>query len=153
MMKKTEWKKGLTIMDFPKIFIAAGEAYCTLDEHVPAPYLRKSFRLDAKPERAELLICGLGFYTLYVNGTDVTKGPLAPYISAPNDLIYFDRYDLADVLQEGGKRHCRLPGKWIAKLFWRLCVEFRESPLARRAEGRPGAGGCRGRRDVHSPVG
>ena len=33
-------------MDYPMQFIHAGPAYSTLTEYVPAPYLRKSFRLD-----------------------------------------------------------------------------------------------------------
>ena len=49
-------------MDYPMQFIHAGPAYSTLTEYVPAPYLRKSFRLEVLPEKAELLICGLGFY-------------------------------------------------------------------------------------------
>ena len=47
-------------MDYPMQFIHAGPAYSTLTEYVPAPYLRKSFRLEVLPEKAELLICGLG---------------------------------------------------------------------------------------------
>ena len=74
-------------MDYPMQFIHAGPAYSTLTEYVPAPYLRKSFRLEVLPEKAELLICGLGFYELYVNGRRITKGLLSPYISNPDDII------------------------------------------------------------------
>lgn len=88
-------------MKFPKNFIAAGTEYSTLDRHVPAPYFRKSFSVDMPPEKAELLICGLGFYELWVNGEQVTKGKLAPYISAPDDCIYYDRYDLTALLKTG----------------------------------------------------
>ena len=54
------------------------EEMCIRDRYVPAPYLRKSFRLEVLPEKAELLICGLGFYELYVNGRRITKGLLSP---------------------------------------------------------------------------
>lgn len=88
-------------MDFPMNFIGAGPAYSTLTEYVPAPYLRKRFSLEALPERAELLICGLGFYELYINGRRITKGLLAPYISNPDDLVYFDNYDVLPYLRQG----------------------------------------------------
>jgi len=88
-------------MDFPKRFIAAGTAYTTEERHVPAPYLRKSFALAQKPGKAELLVCGLGFYELFVNGEKLTKGALAPYISNHDDLIYYDQYDLSGHLRAG----------------------------------------------------
>lgn len=88
-------------MDFPMNFIAATKEYTTFDKHVPAPFLRKSFRVDSEFDRAELLICGLGFYDLYLNGNRLTKGPLAPYVSAPDDLLYYDRYDAARYLKRG----------------------------------------------------
>lgn len=64
---------------------------------VPAP----SFALAQLPKKAELTICGLGFYELYINGEQVTKGLLSPYISNPDDLLYYDSYDLAPYLQVG----------------------------------------------------
>ncbi len=88
-------------MEFPMNFIAAGSKYCTLQDYVPAPYLRRSFALNGQPKTAQLLICGLGFYELFINGKKITKGALAPYISAPDDLIYYDSYDVAPYLQEG----------------------------------------------------
>lgn len=88
-------------MDFPMNFIAAGTAYTTLTDFVPAPYLRKTFSLEEVPSKASILICGLGFYELYVNGHPVTKGLMAPYISAPDDLIYYDAYEVAQLLQPG----------------------------------------------------
>lgn len=88
-------------MDFPNHFIAATVKHTTFDRHVPAPYLRKSFKLDKPFDSAELVICGLGFYELFLNGSRLTKGALAPYISAPDDLVYFDRYDLAKYIKPG----------------------------------------------------
>ena len=59
-----------------KNFIKATEEYCLLEKHIAAPYLRRSFELDFVPEKAEISICGLGFYILYINGTEITKGEL-----------------------------------------------------------------------------
>ena len=84
-----------------KQFICATRECCDFAHHVPAPYLRRSFVLDCKPERAELRVCGLGFYRLWVNGKEMTKGYFAPYISNPDDRMYYDSYDPAPYLQQG----------------------------------------------------
>ncbi len=88
-------------MNFPKHFIAAGKEMCTFEQYVPAPYLRKEFELAREAEAAELLICGLGFYRLFINGTEITKGFLAPYISNPDQMLYYDRYEIAEQLKPG----------------------------------------------------
>lgn len=88
-------------MEYPKHFISAGNNFCTFEKHVPAPLLRKSFIIPGKVRSANIFICGLGFYELYVNRQRLTKGALAPYISAPDDVIYYDRYDVSGFLQQG----------------------------------------------------
>jgi alpha-L-rhamnosidase len=88
-------------MDFPLNFIAATTAFSSLSEFIPAPYIRKSFTVSNTLETADILICGLGFYELFVNGIRITKGALAPYISAPDDLMYYDLYNVQDLLKMG----------------------------------------------------
>lgn len=46
-----------------------------------------------------MLIAACGFYELYINGINCTKGPLAPYISNTDDIVYYDSYELP--LKEG----------------------------------------------------
>lgn len=82
-------------------FIRATKEYCSFDEYVSAPYIRKAFALGFKPKKAQIKICGLGFYRLFINGKDITKGALAPYISNPLHYCYYDLYDIADLLTEG----------------------------------------------------
>lgn len=82
-------------------FIKANDELCTFEKHVSAPYFRRKFNLDFLPERSEITICGLGFYELYVNGVNVTKGPLAPYISNTDDICYYDNYAIAEHLKLG----------------------------------------------------
>lgn len=84
-----------------KQFIKASNDYCGFENHVPAPYLRKEFDLDFVPETAEISICGLGFYILYINGVDVTKGLLAPYISNTDQYCYYDTYNVKEHLVKG----------------------------------------------------
>ncbi|MFA5562262.1 MAG: family 78 glycoside hydrolase catalytic domain [Eubacteriales bacterium] len=88
-------------MLFPSSFIAAGTEYATLDRPVAAPYLRRTFVLEQLPRTAQTLICGLGFYRLWVNGTEITKGHMAPYVSNPDHYLYYDSYDIAPLLRVG----------------------------------------------------
>ena len=89
------------MLQFSKNFVCATKQICNEFHHINAPAFRRSFALSAKPDKAEILICGLGFYDLFINGKKVTKGYLAPYISNPDDIIYYDLYDLCDMLNAG----------------------------------------------------
>ena len=84
-----------------KQFISADQKLCDAKNHAPAPALRRSFVLDFVPTAAKLEICGLGFYALFVNGREITKGPLAPYISNLDHYCYTDTYDVAPYLTRG----------------------------------------------------
>lgn len=86
---------------FSTNFISATKEYSTFEKHIPAPYMRKTFDADKKPVSAKITICGLGFYELYFNGERITKGLLAPYISNPDDILYYDEYDITDKLLNG----------------------------------------------------
>ncbi len=81
-------------------FVCAGENFSTYQNNVPAPLFRKEFYLKEKVESI-LTIGATGFYELYLNGEKITKGYLAPFISNPDDTVFFDRYDLTDKLCEG----------------------------------------------------
>ena len=86
---------------FSTDFISATKKFCSYKEHVPAPYMRKSFFVSDVVDTAEITICGLGFYRLFINGKDITKGLLAPYISNPDHYLYYDKYDLKEHLTQG----------------------------------------------------
>ena len=97
-------------MEFPKSFIRASEAYNTFEHHVPAPYLRRTFQIDHEA-KANVIITALGFYELYLNGERITKGRLAPYISNPDDLVYYDTYE---VMLRAGEN---VLGVWLGNGF------------------------------------
>lgn len=82
-------------------FICAGEGVCDYETPVAAPLFRKTFILENIPKTASFTLCGLGLYELYINGKRITKGALAPYIYNPDDLLYFDEYDIKPHLREG----------------------------------------------------
>lgn len=82
-------------------FIKATEAFATYEKPVPAPYLRRTFTLDQLPERATLTLTCTGFYRLWVNGQELTDGRLAPGISNPDDLLFYDTYEVGAILTTG----------------------------------------------------
>lgn len=87
-------------MDFPQAFISAGAEYADIGNFVPAPFFRKKITAE-KIKAAGIIIGAAGFYRLFLNGKDITKGFLAPYISNPDDIIYYDRYDVSGLINEG----------------------------------------------------
>ena len=82
-------------------YISTSLKHGDLDQCHPAPYVRKSFELPIFPNATTLQITTTGFYRLFINGHEVTKGPLSPYISNPNHVIYYDEYDINPFLKSG----------------------------------------------------
>jgi len=48
--------------------------------HVPDPWLRKTFSLDARPEHAAMYVASVGYHELYVNGQRVGDAVLSPAV-------------------------------------------------------------------------
>lgn len=88
-------------MQFSKKFVCEDINYSTYEKNVPSPLFRKCFNLGKEPVNTEILICGLGFYELFVNGEKITKGLLAPYISNSDHICYYDKYDILPYLAQG----------------------------------------------------
>lgn len=86
---------------FTRNFICADFGVGTLEAPIPAPLLRKSFTLEKAPENASLLITGIGFYRLFINGLEITRGHLSPYVTDPGLIVAFDKYDITPYLTEG----------------------------------------------------
>ncbi len=114
-------------MFFSTKFIQANSELCEFDHPVPAPYFRKKFDLDFIPEKAEITICGLGFYELYLNGREITKCPLAPYISNPDEVCYYDTYDVKNLLNQGENIIGVLLGNGMRNAFGGFVWDFDKS--------------------------
>lgn len=84
-----------------KGFIKAIDDYCSYPDVVPAPVLRKTFDVGFKPEKCTLRVCVAGFYELYINGKNITKGLLAPFINNPDHVVYYDDYDVSNCITIG----------------------------------------------------
>ena len=60
-------------MNFSNRFVSECREYSSYIQHVKAPVFRKSFVLKEGSQSGEILICGLGFYDLFINGEKITK--------------------------------------------------------------------------------
>ena len=113
-------------------FIKATNKCCTLEEHIAAPIFRKTFELSGNVLSARLDITVTGFYELYLNGRNVTKGLLAPYISNPDHLMYLDSYDASAYLHKGKNAVAIILGNGFANQdisSWEFSkAPFRASP-------------------------
>lgn len=86
---------------FSQKFISASKTRCTLLRHVNAPYVRKTFSVAALPKKATVTICGLGYYRLFINGKEITRSFLASYTANPDEVLYYDEYDIQKYLLPG----------------------------------------------------
>lgn len=111
-----------------KQFICAGEDYCSFEKHVSAPYLRRNFQVNFQPKQAKLQICGLGFYRLFINGEELTKGLIAPYVSNLDHICYYDEYDVTSKLQLGENVIGVLLGNGMMNAFGGAIWEFDTAP-------------------------
>ncbi len=82
-------------------FIKATEQYGTYEKPVNAPLIRKSFALAKVPDKAELTMTCTGFYRVWVNGKEITSSRLAPCITNPDQIIFYDHYNIAELLTAG----------------------------------------------------
>ncbi len=111
-------------MIFSDKFIGASTDMCDYDHHVAAPYLRKSFDVDFVSEKAEIVLTGIGFYELYVNGQRVSKGEMAPYITNADEICYYDRFDLTEYIKKGKNCIGILLGNGFRNAFGGDCWQF-----------------------------
>ena len=100
-------------MEF-KDFIKGTQSYSTYYKNIAAPILRKSFPLDFSPESSELNICVSGFYELYINGQNITKGKLAPFVNNPDHILYYDQYEVTKYLKKGSNAIAVILGNGFA---------------------------------------
>ncbi|MGI6496735.1 MAG: family 78 glycoside hydrolase catalytic domain [Kiritimatiellia bacterium] len=73
----------------------------TLAADAPAPYLRKTFTLEAKPAEATLFLCSAGWHEVYVNGEKIDDRVLAPVATQFDRRISYIAYDAAPLLRAG----------------------------------------------------
>ena len=77
----------------------------------PSPWMRKTFVLEAEPERALAYVNALGYYELYVNGRKVGADVLSPAVSDYRARSFYVTYDITPLLRKG--RNC--VGLWLGR--------------------------------------
>lgn len=114
-------------MNCPNNFIAAGFEYADIERFVLTPFFRKKFTAS-NFQKAEILIGAAGFYKFFVNGKDITKGKLAPYISNPDDIVYYDSYDVSNYINEGENVVAMLFGNGLQNNSGGAIWDFQKAP-------------------------
>ena len=110
-----------------KTFIMAPQELCSHAKHVNAPYLRRAFNINKSIKKASLLISGLGFYDLKINGVKACS-PLAPYISNPDDIIYYNQISVSDLLKNGENVLLITLGNGMQNAFGGYIWDFEKAP-------------------------
>ncbi len=88
---------------------------------VPAPYLRKTFRLEKPPVRARLYITALGLYEASINGQRVGDAVLTPGWTDYRVRVRYQTYDVTALLQPGENALGAIPGDgwYCGHVEWR----------------------------------
>ena len=68
---------------------------------LPFPWLRKTFTLSKKPQRATAYVNTLGYYELYINGKKVDDYVLAPAVVDYSKRNWYLTHDITDYLAPG----------------------------------------------------
>ncbi len=90
------------------------------DNDVPDPWLRKSFSLAARPERAVIYVASVGYHELYVNGEKVGDTVLAPSVVNYRKRARYVTYEIAEHLQEGKN----VIGLWLG-VSWSIFPQYK----------------------------
>ena len=109
---------------FSSRFIQATRDFATYEKPVCAPCLRKTFTLDRLPEKASLSLTATGFYRLWVNGKEITASRLAPCMTNPDDILFYDIYDVKPFLKTGQNCLAFLLGNGFSNAIGGFIWEF-----------------------------
>ena len=88
-------------MVLSKKFICYKNEYNEFNKHISAPAFRRVFDVTDKIKSAELSVCGLGYYKAFINSKEITRGLLSSYTANPDEVLYYDIYDLKPYLKRG----------------------------------------------------
>lgn len=114
-------------MIFSNKFVSATTEKSTTEKNVAAPYLRRTVVFDKVPEKAEITVCGLGFYELYVNGERLTKGHMSPYVVNPDQVLPYDTYDVSALMQYGENVFAFMLGNGMQNSFDGFMWDFQKA--------------------------
>ena len=70
----------------------------------PNIILEKTFDIPDEIAEALIDICGLGYYTLYVNGLRISDAYLNNDVTNYDKTVYYDTYDIKNYLKKGSNK-------------------------------------------------
>ena len=73
-------------------------------EEKPAAIFQQTFVIEKEIKKATLQIVGLGYYVAGINGCPVTKSVLNPDWSNFDKRIYYDRYEVTELITPGSNK-------------------------------------------------
>ena len=77
----------------------------TMEKHsrCAARYFRKEFTTHSKVKKATAHVCGLGYFTMYINGQRVGKDVMAPPQTDFTKTVAYCSYDVTNLVADGHK--------------------------------------------------
>ena len=115
-------------MFFSDKFICYSEEFAEFDKRVPVPLFEKNITPKKPVKSAEITVCGLGFYEFHLNSENITRTKLAPFVSNPDNCVYYDNYDITYALQSDCKFEFLL-GNGVSNAFGAIAWWFTEAPF------------------------
>ena len=123
--EKTAWQAKWIGNRYPDILMSDW-----MRDVLPAPFFRKVFDYDGKGKDAQVYICGLGYYELYINGRKVGENVLDPVVTVYDRRVRYIIHDVAEYLIPGkniigvilgnGWYNCHTAETWhFDKASWR----------------------------------
>jgi alpha-L-rhamnosidase len=90
------------------------------DNDVPDPWLRKTFTLSEKPQRATIYVASIGYHELYVNGAKVGDAVLSPSVANHRKRARYMTYEIGDHLRQGKNAI----GLWLG-VSWSIFPQYK----------------------------
>jgi alpha-L-rhamnosidase len=91
----------LTVADWSEAAWIRSRVVGDSQTSVPAPFMRRRFRLEGRPVRARLYVTALGLYEASINGRLVTDAVYRPGWTDYHRRVPYQAYDVTDLLQPG----------------------------------------------------
>jgi len=117
LLERSDWSGRWIGSD--QVF-SRGQGWPPPDNNVPDPWLRKTFMLEAKPERAVIHVASVGYHELYVNGQKVGDAILAPSVTNHRKRARYVTYEIASQLRAGKN----VIGLWLG-VSWSIFPPYR----------------------------
>jgi len=98
--KPARWTMGL-LDEWQAKWIGTDQLNQGNENTIIDPFLRKTFLLDKKPEKANIYVASVGYHELYVNGKKVGDAVLMPSVVDHTKRARYITYEIADYLNKG----------------------------------------------------